>query len=95
MFKSISISDKKIALILHGIAWIIVIILPLFLNSAFGGDDPHRLYQFYVHTFSAVLIFYLGYLWLVPRFFLQDKKSNISHYLDWNNPCHLWNNELC
>jgi hypothetical protein len=75
MFKSISLSDKKIALILHGIAWIIVIILPLFLNSAFGGEDPHRLYQFYVHTFSAVLIFYLGYLWLVPRFFLQDKKA--------------------
>ena len=74
MFKSIFVSDKKIALILHGIAWIILVILPLFLNSAFGGDDPHRLYQFYVHTFSAVATFYLGYLWLVPKFFLQDKK---------------------
>ena len=75
MFKSILISDKKIALILHAIAWIIVIIIPFFLNSAFGGDDPHRLYQFYVHTISAVVIFYLGYLWLVPRFFLQNKKA--------------------
>ena len=75
MIKSISLSDKKIALILHGIVWIIIIIIPLYLNSVFGGDDSHRLYQFYVHTFSAVSIFYLGYLWLVPRFFLQDKKA--------------------
>ena len=75
MFKSNSISDKKITLLLHAIAWIIIIIIPFFLNSAFGGNDPHRLYQFYVHTISAVFIFYLGYLWLVPRFFLQDKKA--------------------
>jgi hypothetical protein len=75
MFKSISISDKKIAIILHAIALILVIIIPLYLNSVFGGENSHRLYQFYVHTFSAVIIFYLGYLWLVPKFFLQDKKA--------------------
>jgi len=75
MFKSLSISDKKIAIILHAIALILVIIIPLYLNSVFGGADSHRLYQFYVHTFSAVIIFYLGYLWLVPSFFLQDKKA--------------------
>jgi len=74
MFKSISLSDKKIALILHGIVWIIVIIIPFYLNYAFGGGNQHRLYQFYVHTLSAVLIFYIGYLWLVPKFFLRDKK---------------------
>jgi hypothetical protein len=75
MFKTISISDKKIALILHAIAWVIVVIIPLYLSNAFGDGDQHRLYQFYVHTFSAVLIFYVGYLWLVPKFFLQDKKA--------------------
>lgn len=75
MFKSISLSDKKIALILHAIAWILVIIIPFYLSRVFGGGDLHRLYQFYVHTFSAVIIFYLGYLWLVPKFFLQDKKA--------------------
>ena len=75
MFKSISIPDNKIKIILHAIAWIIVIIIPFYLNYTFGGGDQHRLYQFYVHTFSAVFIFYAGYLWLVPRFFLQDKKT--------------------
>lgn len=75
MFKSITISDKKITIILHAIALILVIIIPFYLNSVFGGANSHRLYQFYVHTFSAVIIFYLGYLWLVPNFFLQDKKA--------------------
>jgi len=74
MFKSISISDNKIKTILHVIAWIIVIIIPLYLNYAFGGGNLHRLYEFYRHTFSAAIIFYLGYLWLVPKFFLQDRK---------------------
>ncbi|NEW84087.1 MAG: hypothetical protein GZ094_17200 [Mariniphaga sp.] len=75
MLKSISIPHNKIILMLHALAWIIVIIIPLYLNYAFGGGDQHRLYQFYVHTFSAVLIFYVGYLWLIPRFFLQNKKT--------------------
>lgn len=74
MFKFISIPDNKIKLILHALAWIIVIIIPLYLNNAFGGGNLHRLYEFYLHTFSAAVIFYLGYLWLVPTFFLQDKK---------------------
>ena len=74
MAKFPSISDKKISIGLHLIAWIIVISIPFYLNNAFGGGDRHRLYQFYVHTFSAVSIFYIGYIWLVPRFFLQNKK---------------------
>lgn len=72
MFKFIS--DKKISLTLHAIAWIIVISIPLYLNNAFGGGNLNRLYQFYAHTFSAATVFYVGYLWLVPRFFLQDRK---------------------
>lgn len=75
MAKFPSISDKKISIVLHIIAWIIVISIPFYLNTAFGGGDRHRLYQFYVHTFSAVFIFYIGYVWLVPRFFLQNKKA--------------------
>lgn len=75
MFKPITFQNKRIAFILHAIAWIIVIIIPFYLNYAFGSGDTHRLYQFYVHTLSAVAIFYLGYLWLVPRFFLHDKKA--------------------
>ncbi|HAH23059.1 MAG TPA: hypothetical protein DCL77_04735 [Prolixibacteraceae bacterium] len=75
MTKIVSISDKKLILGLHVLAWIIVISIPLYLSNAFGDGDRHRLYQFYVHTFSAVVVFYVGYLWLVPKFFLQDRKT--------------------
>jgi two-component system LytT family sensor kinase len=81
MFKFQSISDKKIAVALHAIAWIIVISIPLYLNNAFGGGNQHRLYQFYVHTFSAAAVFYVGYLWLVPQFFLQDRKAAYVFFL--------------
>jgi hypothetical protein len=74
MFKFFSLPDKKLATTLHIIGWIIIISIPLYLNSAFGGGNQHRLYQFYVHTLSAIIVFYVGYLWLVPRFFLRDKK---------------------
>jgi hypothetical protein len=75
MFKNLSLSDKKIPWALHAIAWVIVITIPLYLNTVFGDDNNNRLYQFYVHTFSAVIVFYLGYLWLVPQYFLQNKKA--------------------
>lgn len=74
MAKILSISDKKINIGLHVIAWIILISIPIYLNNAFDEGDSHHLYQFYVHTLSAVLIFYVGYLWLVPKYFLQGKK---------------------
>lgn len=72
MIKFPSISDKKLKLTLHAIAWIFVILIPLYLNSAFGGNQ-HRLNQFYAHTFSAFVVFYVGYLWLVPKFFLKER----------------------
>ena len=74
MGKYFSISNRLISVGLHAIAWVIVIIIPLYLNTAFGNGNLHRVYEFYVHTFSAGIIFYIGYLYLVPRFFLQERK---------------------
>ncbi len=73
MVKTTSISDKKIKWALHTIAWIIVIVIPLYLINAFGGGNSPRVFQFYVHTFTAGIIFYAGYLWLVPKYFLKEK----------------------
>lgn len=59
---------------LHAIGWIIILIIPLFLHYAYGGENIHRLYEFYLRALSAGVIFYVGYMWLVPKFFLQDRK---------------------
>lgn len=74
MIRSISIPDNWIKLMLHTIAWSIVVIIPLYLNTVFGGGNSHRLYEFYLHTFSAGVVFYVGYLWLVPKFFLRERQ---------------------
>ncbi len=73
MVRFLSRSDRKLVLALHIIAWIIIISIPLYLNNAFGGGNQHRLYQFYTHTFSAIIVFYVGYLLLVPKFFLRGR----------------------
>ena len=74
MGKSISFSDKWIRVTLHTIVWIIVIIFALYLHNSFGGGNVLRLYGFFLHTFSAAIIFYVGYLWLVPRYFVNNKQ---------------------
>jgi hypothetical protein len=43
-------------------------------HSSFGGGNMMRLYGFYLRTLSAAIIFYVGYLWLVPRYFVQNKQ---------------------
>lgn len=73
MIKLRSLSDNKLELTLHTIAWIFVILIPFYLNSVFGGGNQHRLNQYYVHAFSAIIVFYVGYLWMVPKFFLREK----------------------
>ena len=73
MAKSRFFSDNKLELTLHTIAWIFVILIPFYLNSVFGGGNQHKLNQYYVHAFSAIIVFYVGYLWMVPKFFLREK----------------------
>jgi len=74
MAKFLFISDKKIKIALHVIAWSIAIVIPFYLTKVFDNGNDRHLYQFYMNTFSAVAIFYLVYLWLVPQFFLRDRK---------------------
>jgi two-component system LytT family sensor kinase len=74
MGKLISFSDKWIKVTLHTIFWIIVILISHYLINSFAGGNVLRLYGFYLHTFSYAFIFYVGYLWLVPRYFVQNKQ---------------------
>ena len=73
MGKSFSVHNKWISITFHAIGWAIIIFIPLYLNSTFGGGNLRHIYEFYLNAFSYALIFYLGYLWLVPRFFVQRK----------------------
>ena len=74
MGKLISFSDKWIKVTLHTIVWIIIFFFALYVHNSFGGGNMLRLYGFYLRTLSSALIFYVGYLWLVPRYFVQNKQ---------------------
>jgi len=92
MGKTISFSDKWIRVTLHTLVWSIVILFSLYLHNSFGGGNVLRLYSLYLHTLSAAIIFYIGYLWLVPRFFVQNRQLTYAvilfafivgtHYVD-------------
>lgn len=73
--KTNTLSNRRLNILLHAIVWIIAIIIPLYLTKEFDNGNERRLYQFYIHTLSAIIIFYVGYLWLVPRFFMRDRKT--------------------
>jgi len=71
---SISVRDKWIKVLLHSIVWIIVAFLGYYMHYSFGGGNLFRLYEFYVNALAGAIIFYVGYLWLVPRYFVQNRQ---------------------
>jgi len=67
--------NNKLTVLLHVLAWLIIIIIPQYLVTVYGGgQDSHFLYQFYANMFLYGLLFYINYLWLVPRFFFKENK---------------------
>jgi len=69
------ISGKKLSILLHVIAWTIFIILPLYFLIFYSQHDSSFLYRVYTQTGIYVLIFYLNYLWLIPKFFIRGNKK--------------------
>ena len=62
-------------LILHVLCWSVVIIAPLFFHSS--DDSWSMAWNRYARslggTLSCMLVFYLNYLWIVPRYMLKRK----------------------
>ena len=81
MGKSISFSDKRIKFTLHTIVWIIVILIGHYLHNLYGGGNVLRLYALYQFILSNAFIFYVGYLWLVPHYFVQNKQGTCFLFL--------------
>jgi len=69
------LSGKRLTIGLHVLAWAFIVIIPQYLISVYGGrSDNHFLYQFYANTLIYGSVFYLNYLWLVPKLFFLDSK---------------------
>lgn len=75
------LSDRKLTVGLHILAWAFIVIIPQYLiNTWAGGRDTRFLYQFYSNTLVYGALFYLNYLVLVPRFFFRESKGR---YILW------------
>ena len=62
-------------LVLHLLCWSVLIIIPMFFHSS--GDEWAVVLNRYVrwlgNPLAYLLVFYLNYLWVVPRFLLKKK----------------------
>lgn len=72
--KSLLLSKKRLPVLLHILAWSIIVIIPHYLIQNYGDGDNHQLVQLYSNMAIYGLLFYLNYLWLVPKFFFRDNK---------------------
>ena len=67
-------SNKKLAIALHVLAWLIIIIIPRFIFYAYGDAHDRFLFHFYANTLIYGALFYFNYLYLVPHFYHRDNK---------------------
>ena len=72
---------KSRYLVLHILCWVVLIVVPLFFHSS--SDDwlvvTTRYLRWLGNPLAYLLVFYLNYLWIVPRFLL--KKSDWKMFL--------------
>ena len=73
--------SKSRYLVLHILCWAVLIVTPMFFHSS--GDDWLVVWNRYMrwlgNPLAYLLVFYLNYLWLVPRFLL--KKNDWKMFL--------------
>lgn len=66
--------NEKLPIALHVLAWIIIMLIPRYLIYNFGDGNKRFLYHLYINLAIYGSLFYLNYLWLVPKLFLRNRK---------------------
>jgi LytS/YehU family sensor histidine kinase len=66
--------NRSLPVVLHTLAWLLLIILPQLIINRYWGSTKHVAWGFYLGATLYGIIFYVNYLWLVPRFYLQQKR---------------------
>lgn len=70
-----STKNSNVNIILHISAWLVFIILPQFVINRYWDDNNFIPWSFFASIAIYGLIFYLNLLWLIPRFYLNSKKT--------------------
>ncbi len=67
--------NRALPVILHTLGWLLLIILPQLIINRYWGNNNHIAWGFYLGAAMYGLIFYINYLWLVPRFYFRQQKT--------------------
>jgi two-component system, LytTR family, sensor kinase len=72
--KRIYLSSKKLQILLHIAAWIIIIILPQYLLRMNWARNLFFAGRLYMSTAIYGMVFYLNFFWLIPKLFLKGRR---------------------
>nr|WP_321452872.1 histidine kinase [uncultured Carboxylicivirga sp.] len=70
---------KSLTIVMHILAWLVLVILPQLIINRYWGNQNFIAWGFYLNATIYGIIFYINYLWLVPRFYL--KKQRLVYFL--------------
>ncbi len=67
--------NRALTISMHVLVWLVLIILPQIIISRFAGNNNFIAWGFYVNAFIIGIIFYINYFWLVPKYYMNNKKT--------------------
>ena len=73
--KGSTIKSRKLPIIMHTMAWLLLIILPQLIINRYWGNNNFIAWGFYLGAAFYGIIFYINYIWLVPRLYFKQKKT--------------------
>ena len=68
-------SGRNLKVSLHILVWVGFFILPIYFFYIDSQYDSSFLLRSYIGSAAYALVFYLNYLWLIPRLFFRKKKT--------------------
>jgi two-component system, LytTR family, sensor kinase len=68
-------SGNRWQIILHAIAWSLIVAIPIFIMYTYGDGNPRSLGHFYTGVIIYGIIFYVNYFFLIPRLYFKDKRA--------------------
>lgn len=67
------LSDKRVHRVIHVLVWITLFIFPSILLYQEERDNIFLIFN-YIQTVLYFIVFYINYLWLIPRLFFRNRK---------------------
>ena len=73
--KQFMIKGRTLSISMHIMAWLLLIILPQIIINHYWGNSNFIAWGFYLGAAFYGIIFYINYLYLVPQYFLNKRKT--------------------